>query len=306
MTRPLRIEFPGALYHVTSRGDRGEPIFANDDDRRQFLNVLAEAVARFDAEVLGFCLMGNHYHAVVRTRQGNLSRLMRQVNGVYSQSFNRRHRLTGHLFQGRFHSVVVDRNAYLAEVCRYVELNPVRAGLVDVPSDWPWSSYRAHVGLDAVPAWLDTIGLHGYMLGRDAICDDDTRRAQEMYAALVAEGAGDCLWKRGLRQEIYLGDEAFIEEVQARISREQAATPEIPRAQRRKPTTLAQWIASDTSRTEILRRAHAQGGLTMTEMARELNRSIAWVSRLIGRSRQSAATKGNDDSSAGGEDESQV
>jgi len=133
MVRPMRIEFPGAVYHVTSRGDRREPIFVDDEDRQGLLGVVAQALSRFDAEALSYCWMGNHYHFVLHTRQANLSLLMRHINGVYTQSFNRRHDKVGHLFQGRFKAILVDRDAYLLQVCRYVDLNPVRARLVRKP-----------------------------------------------------------------------------------------------------------------------------------------------------------------------------
>ena len=159
-----RIEFPGAVYHVTSRGDRREPIFVDDTDRAGLLNVLAQGMQRFDAQVLAYCLMGNHYHFVLHTRQANLSLLMRHLNGVYTQAFNRRHGKVEHLFQGRFKAILVDRDAYLLEVCRYVELNPVRARMVSAPGWWPWSGYRAEVGEADPPTWLDTDGLHGNLL----------------------------------------------------------------------------------------------------------------------------------------------
>ena len=130
MSRPLRIKFPGAVYHVTLRGDRREPIYRDDEDRTTHLEVIAQAMDRFDAQVLAYCQMGNHYHLVLHTRQANLSRLMRHVNGVYTQAFNQRHALVGHLFQGRFKAILVDRDAYLLALCRYVERNPVAAGLV--------------------------------------------------------------------------------------------------------------------------------------------------------------------------------
>jgi len=135
MSRPLRIEFPGAIYHVTSRGDRREPIFEDDSDRAALLGVLEEGMQRFDAQVLAYYLMGNHYHSVLHTRRANLSRLMRHLNGVYTQAYNRRHGKVGHLFQGRFKAILVDRDAYLLEVCRYVELNPVRSRMVAGPGD---------------------------------------------------------------------------------------------------------------------------------------------------------------------------
>src|SRR5436190_16688153 len=137
MARPLRIEFPDAIYHVTSRGDRCEPIFADDRDRGALMACVATGLSRFNAGLLAYCLMGNHYHFVLQTREANLSSLLRHINGVYAQRFNRRHSTVGHLFQGRFHAVLVDRDAYLLEVCRYVELNPVRAGLVSDPAAWP-------------------------------------------------------------------------------------------------------------------------------------------------------------------------
>ena len=168
MARPLRIEFPGATYHVTARGDRRESIFVDDADRASLLDVLSRGLERFDAAALAYCLMGNHYHLVVQTRRANLSRLMRHVNGVYTQRFNRRHDKVGHLFQGRFKAILVDSDAYLLTLCRYVELNPVRAGWVDTPLAWAWSSCRAHVGAAPAPPWLDTLGLHAQLLGRAA------------------------------------------------------------------------------------------------------------------------------------------
>ena len=111
---------------------------------------------RFDASLFGYCLMGNHYHFVVQTRQSNLSRLMRHINGVYTQRYHRRYRKVGHLFRGRFKAIVVDRDGYLLEVSRYVDLNPLRANMVKHPRDWPWSSYRAHTGAKEAPTWLDS------------------------------------------------------------------------------------------------------------------------------------------------------
>jgi REP element-mobilizing transposase RayT len=137
MARPLRIEFPDAVYHVTSRGDRQEPIFVDDRDRAALLGVVARALARYDTQALAYCLMGNHYHFVLHTRRANLSLVMRHINGMYTQVFNRRHGKTGHLFQGRFNAILVDRDSYLLEVCRYVELNPVRARLVSTVENWP-------------------------------------------------------------------------------------------------------------------------------------------------------------------------
>lgn len=280
MSRPLRIEFPGAIYHVTARGDRREDIFVDDDDRLTFLSIIAQAMERFEAQVLSYCLMGNHYHFVLHTRQANLSRLMRHVNGVYTQAFNRRHDKVGHLLQGRFKAVLVDRDAYLLEVCRYVELNPVRSGMVQSPSQWVWSSYRAHVGEVGTPAWLDTTGLHGYVLGRTPRTATDTRRAGASYAALVNAGRNAQLWTEGLRQQIYLGDENFVTRMQALIEPRRRDAAEVPRAQRRARTAHVE-IPSGPSRDQALWRAYVTEGRTMTWLAEQTGLSVSRISRII-------------------------
>ena len=188
MARPLRIEFPGAIYHVTSRGDRREAIFDDDTDREALLQVLDRTLTRFDGCVFAYCLMDNHYHLVLHTRRANLSRIMRDVNGIYTQAYNHRHGTVGHLFQGRFKAILVDRDAYLLEVCRYVELNPVRAAMVGDPGGWPWSSYRALTGAAAVPPWLDAAAVHGSLLGHEVTTAAERRRARRRYTAFVAEG----------------------------------------------------------------------------------------------------------------------
>ena len=286
MARPLRIEFPGAVYHVTARGDRREPIFVDDEDRIALLEVVGQALSRFDAEALAYCLMGNHYHFVLHTRQANLSLLMRHINGVYTQTYNRRHDKVGHLFQGRFKAIIVDRDAYLLEVCRYVDLNPVRARMVKKPAAWTWSSYQAHAGLAEVPIWLDTAGLHGYLLGRPVRNDADRKRAAARYEKLVASVPDASLWDSALRQQIYLGDENFVERMQALAAPRNSTDEDIPKIQRRKVKTLTLWLASCATREEALYRAYTEGAMTMTAIARELELSISRVSRLIAQAEQ--------------------
>ena len=128
MARPLRIEFPGAIYHVTARGNARNAIVLDDEDRELFLVCLGEVILLFGWVCHAYCLMDNHYHLLIETPEGNVSRGMRQLNGVFTQRFNRRHGQVGHLFQGRFKAIVVDRESYLLELCRYVVLNPIRAG----------------------------------------------------------------------------------------------------------------------------------------------------------------------------------
>jgi REP element-mobilizing transposase RayT len=289
MARPLRIEFPNAIYHVTSRGDRREDIFVDDNDRLALLRVLAQGMDRFNAQVLAYCLMGNHYHFVLHTSEANLSRLMRHVNGVYTQAFNRRHGKVGHLFQGRFKAILVDRDAYLLEVCRYVELNPVRAGMVTSVAEWPWSSYRAHAGQADTPPWLDTMGLHGYLLGREPAGRGDHRTAARRYERLVADGLGVDLWSQALTQQIYLGDDDFVSRMQALASRPRLRDRAVPKAQRSRPRTLRQWLKACATREEALRNAYVHSGLSMTSMAAELGLTLARVSQLIARAETQAA-----------------
>ncbi|MDH3461569.1 MAG: transposase [Burkholderiaceae bacterium] len=283
MSRPLRIEFPGAVYHVTSRGDRRESIFECDADRHVLLAVVAQGLERFGAQMLAYCLMGNHYHFVLHTRKANLSLLMRHINGVYTQAFNRSHAKVGHLFQGRFKAILVDRDAYLVEVCRYVELNPVRARIVNSPSAWAWSSYRAHVMEAASPVWLDTEGMHGYLLGRPANGSADSKRAARLYAKLVEAGRDVRLWEQSLNRQIYLGDDDFVMRMQSLAAQDGAISKNVPKPQRSMPKDLAHWLRVCESREEALRRAHVESGISMTALASELGVTVARVSQLIAR-----------------------
>src|SRR5471032_3016666 len=156
MTRPLRLEFAGALYHITARGDRKVDIYRDDTDRAVWLQTLADVCARFNFVVHGFCQMGNHYHLLLETMDANLAPGMRQLNGVYSQYFNRRHALVVHVFQGRYKAILVQKESYLLELGRYIVLNPVRAHVVALPEEWPWSSYRLMVSAAVAPPWLNT------------------------------------------------------------------------------------------------------------------------------------------------------
>jgi putative transposase len=147
MSRPLRIETPGGVFHVTSRGNARKAIFLDAIDRCEFLGVLSSVLDRYLWRCLAWCLMDNHYHLVVQTLEPTLSIGMRQINGVYARRFNSRHERVGHLFQGRFKASLVESDEHLAEVIEYTLLNPVRAGLVENPSEWEWSSWRSTVAL---------------------------------------------------------------------------------------------------------------------------------------------------------------
>ena len=274
MARPLRIEFSGALYHVTSRGDRREPIFEDDEDRLRFLTVLAEVVERFNWLGHGYCLMTNHYHLVVETPDANLSKGMRQLNGLYTQASNRRHQRTGHLFQGRFKGILVDKDSYLLELTRYVVLNPVRAGMVKDPLAYEWSSYRAMVGQAPVPAWLATDGLLAQFGKRRS----DARRR---YGQFVREGIDQGSIWAGLRQQIYLGDEKFVARTQKK-AKVQGDEVSIPRAQRRAPApSLAAIEAKYRERDDTIVAAYATGSYTYGQIAAYHGLHLATVGRIV-------------------------
>ena len=284
MVRPLRIEYEGAVYHITSRGDRREPIALDDVDRSAFIDVLAHALERFDAQAWAYCLMNNHYHLVLHTSQANLSRLMRHINGVYRQTFNRRHGIVGHLFQGRFKAILVDTDSYLLEVCRYVDLNPVRAHMVKYPQAYAWSSYQAHTGQAPHPQWLDSKPLYAQLAPKK-----NHAIAANKYAEFVAQGAGVNLWGEHLKQQIFLGDDTFIERMQrlAGLSDQDRPRNQVSKVQQRRPTKtkpLSSYVllgASKTDRDARMALAFTEGRYTQTMIASAFGVSSSTVSRVI-------------------------
>lgn len=222
MARPLRIEYPGALYHVTSRGNAKQNIFLSDRDRKVFLGLLGQIAERFHFVFYAYCLMDNHYHLLIETPEGNLSEGMRQLNGIYTQKYNWLNGKTGHVFQGRYKAIIVDRDSYLLELVRYVSLNPVRAFMVMGPGDWAWSSYRSTAGIDEAPSWLSTDRVLGQF-------SSVRERAQKLYMLFVEEGITlESPWKK-LKGQVFLGDRAFIEDAKSAYGQ---ALKEIPRSQR--------------------------------------------------------------------------
>ena len=145
MSRPLRIMYPDAWYHVMNRGRRGERIFESKEDYELFLWVMLEAVELFSLRVSAYCLMPNHYHLLVQTPDANLDRCMRHINGVYTQRFNSAHGLDGNLFRGRYKSIMVSEDSYLLQLVRYIHRNPVRAGMVERVEDYKWSSHKGYI-----------------------------------------------------------------------------------------------------------------------------------------------------------------
>jgi REP element-mobilizing transposase RayT len=278
MARPLRLEYPGALYHVTSRGNAKADIYLDDADRRIFLRLLGTTVTRQHWLLHAFCLMGNHYHLLLETPRPNLSQGMHRLNGVYSQCFNRRHQRVGHVLQGRFTAILVEREAYLLELARYVPLNPVRAGFVSSPGDWPWSSYRSTAGLEPPPPWLTT----STVLERFGAQAD---RAALRFQEFVRDGMNAAAPWSVLQGQVFLGSSQFAERM-ARALMGGPISGEIPRADRMagRPalaSLFARAIAADRDRRNAaIVEAHMVHGYSFAEISRHLGLHYSTVSRI--------------------------
>lgn len=274
MARPLRLEFAGALYHVTSRGDRQEEIYSTDADRETYLDILANVCERFNWVIHAYCLMDDHYHLLVETPDSNLSQGMRQLNGVYTQSFNRTHKRVGHVFQGRYKAILVQKETYLLEVARYIVLNPVRAHMVLAAKDWSWSSYRATAGQIKPAIWLNTDWILAHFSQRKLTAIDH-------YRYFVAEGKNQpSIWEQ-LRNQIYLGSEDYVEKVQRNIT-EGINISEIPTSQRRAiPKSLDYYEKKYKDRDKAIIAAYQSGGYSMKSLAVHFRLHYTSVSRII-------------------------
>ena len=275
MARPLRIELAGGLYHVTSRGDRRENIYDDDKDRGEWIDILGRVCERYNWRCHAYCLMDNHYHIIVETAEGNLSKGMRQMNGVYTQYFNRQYNRVGHVFQGRYKAILIERDTYLLELSRYVVLNPVRAGMVDQAEDWTWSSYLAMQGKAKKPNWLETHWILGQFSHKRA-------KAIELYINFVREGVGlPSIWN-GLRKQIYMGSDQFIDAMLQAIAQDKKIIEEVPRIQRRsQPKSLDDYASQTDNRNEAIRAAFNSGGYTMKELGEYFKLHYTSVSRIV-------------------------
>lgn len=280
MARPLRIEYPGAVYHVTSRGNARADIFDDSADRQTFLLLLESVVNRFNWICHAYCLMDNHYHLLIETPDGNLSMGMRHLNGVYTQSYNRRHKRVGHVFQGRFKAVIVEKESHLLELCRYVVLNPVRAGMVSAPQKWRWSSYCATGGKTKKESYLSTDWI---------LCHFGKTKSEARinYRQFVKDGMAEkeAPWEK-LKGQVILGSDMFIESVREFLGGKEQIT-EIPRLQRTagRPPLEVLFPAGEQStkskRNPTILEAHVKYGYTLKEIAGHLDVHYTTVSKVI-------------------------
>jgi REP element-mobilizing transposase RayT len=290
------LEFAGAFYHVTARGDRQEPIFLADSDRRTFLDLLNKEVTQQGWRCYAYCLMKNHYHLLLETPEPNLVRGMRRLNGVYTQAFNRRRKQSGHVFQGRYKAILVDKDHYLLELCRYIVLNPIRAKMVKKPEEYNWSSYRATAKMIAPPTWLAVEEVLRLFAGSRAT-----------YRKFVREGlAQPSVWEE-LRGQIYLGDDRFLARMQALV--DSKVVQGISKAHRtpKRPhpeeilTTVGQ--AYGLAAAQVLDRSHPEaywvavyllrrvGNLSLREVAGRVGVTAARISQIQTKMEQGRITK---------------
>jgi putative transposase len=279
MARPLRIEYEGAVYHVTSRGNKRNSIYDDDTDRLTFLDILHKVNKRYNFLCHAYCLMSNHYHLLIETPDGNLSKGMRQLNGVYSLGFNKRHKTAGHVLQGRYKAILIQRESHLLEGCRYVVLNPVRAKIVNRPEQWKWSSYLATAGFEKSHLCFG----REWILGQFA---ERKKTAEGKYREFVEAGIGkDTIW-RDVKGQSLLGKDDFIEGLIGYV-RGYEEVQEIPKSQRyiNRPelSTLfsGKTLLDKRTRNDMMVEAINKHGYSQKEIADHLEMHYTSVSRAV-------------------------
>lgn len=276
MARPLRLEYPGAIYHITSRGNNHKDIYLKPSDRNIFLSIFGKVCRHYNWCCYAYCLMSNHYHLVLETAEANLSRGMQQLNSVYSQRFNRRHKRIGHVFQGRYKSIHVDKDSYLLEVIRYVLLNPVRAYICKSAGQYTWSSYREMIGKRVAPDWLNldwALSQYG----------NQVSTARKRFIEYVGNGSCDIEIWSNLRHQIYMGDVAFIEKVH-RESGIDYDLIEVPRVQKRKARKgLEYYFDKYEERNSAIIEAFVDGGYTQKELSEFCGLHYSSISKILKR-----------------------
>jgi putative transposase len=276
MARPLRIEYPDALYHVMSRGNACKNIYLNDNDRIGFLSNLKHCIKLHNVICHAYCLMNNHYHLLLETPDGNLSQVMRDINGNYTQSFNVLHKRVGHLFQGRYRAEIIEKETYLIEVMRYVVLNPVRAKLTANPKDWKWSSYRATVGQVEAPVWLDTDWTLDFF-------SKNKKEARKHYKEFIFAGIGAGSPFDDIQEGVILGSPQFIHWIWENIDPTEQKK-DFPRDQRIVGRPSLSEIFDDfktlAERDELIYFARNRCGYLTSEIAKHLRLDRSTVGKI--------------------------
>ncbi len=271
MARPLRPQYAGAVYYVSSVGNRGQSVFQNSDDGNAWLDTFEGVCKRFGCRCFGYCLMSDGYHLVIETPKPNLSKTIRQLNGVYTQRSNRLHGTDGHVFRGRYKSIVVQREKYLLPLMAHIFLLPLRAGFVKHPNQFKWSSCRYLYGKDEIPEYMD---LEWFSVGFSSDTDAFDEFLKENLARDVISEA---------RKQIYLGDDEFIELVQEK-TKPGSHSKDIPKHQITKPVPgmIKGFMRSGLSREEAIAKTYLTGDYTLREVADAVSVHYSVVSKIAG------------------------
>lgn len=222
MARPLRIEYPGAFYHVIQKGNEGQDIFLFDQDRMKFYDYLAILHRRYKINIHAYCLMRNHYHLIIETENANLSNVMHYLNTSYTVYFNIKRKRTGHLFRGRYKAILVEADEYLHQLSRYIHLNPSRAGFVEDPIDYAYSSLKYFVSGQKAPAWLST----DFIL---SMFNNNIVKAKSLYRKFISDDMGNeaDIIRKNMVLGFLLGSQDFIDDIKSRFINGRN-NPEIP------------------------------------------------------------------------------
>lgn len=273
MARPLRIEYSGAFYHITSRGNSRQDIFKTKKDFLDFLDIFKDSIERYNWKCLAYCLMSNHYHLLIKTLDPNLSQGMRQLNGVYTQKFNYNHKTVGHLFQGRYKAILVDEEKYFYELVRYIVLNPVKAGMVKRPENYHWSSHR------------------GMLTDNEDVIierDDILKRFDGLgeYKKYINLGVGDNdIWE-DLKGGLVLGSISFAEKISEFISKESKKSASIKKRERYvgRPTLSEIFGEKNVSvgeRNDLIYKSYNEYGYFLAEIGRKVNLHETTIGKII-------------------------
>lgn len=269
MARPLRIEFPGALYYLSSRGNGGYPIFKDSEDGSMLLEALSSVCKRFGWECLCYCFMSDSYHLVVETPEPNLSKGMRQLNGVYTQNYNRRHGVGGHVFQGRYKSILIQKEKYLVPLVKQVFRFPLKAGFVKHPNQFKWSSCKYLYGKEEAPKWINSDWFR-----------DSFTSIKDFEELLFDEKDEDIL--NQTRKQIYLGDDDFIADVQSHLNEDQKSE-EVPRKQLARPLskTYSEILKDCEDENMAIARTYLTGNYTLKDIGDYLDIHYSGVSKIV-------------------------
>lgn len=277
MTRALRIQYEGAVYHVTSRGNDGQKTFNCNDDRESFLSISRTVRNRYHWIVHAYCLMDNHYHLLIETKRANLSESMRQLNGIYTQEFNRRHERRGHLFQGRYKAMICDKDEYFLNLARYIVQNPVRAGIVNDLTRYRWSSYSETT---AVARKGDNLTEPDFTL---SFFSHDREMAKKLYSSFVSSSKDENIWDN-LKAGFIFGGDDFVHKVNEMVEEEERSIEikAIERCPARESLSdLFSSFPNTKERNKQILIAHVEHGHKVAKIAEHLGIHYSTVSHII-------------------------